>query len=93
MKNLYYCKKRLKKYKNDEKIYEFDKKLRILFLDFLEVVELNFRKNFFISLQNNDINIFDRKYYKEKYIKKIEKFSKNKKEYFENKKINYLKND
>ncbi len=84
---MYYHKNRLKKYFWNEKYYEFDKKLRILFLDFLEVVELNFRKNFIDFLENNEIDIFKENLYRPKYKEKQELFFEEKIKSFENKRI------
>ncbi len=84
---MYYHKNRLKKYFWNEKYYEFDKKLRILFLDFLEVVELNFRKNFIDFLENNEIDIFKENLYRPKYKEKQKIFFEEKIKNFENKRI------
>jgi len=64
---MYFNKKRLKHYKNEEK-YDFDRQLRLLNIEFLEKLELHFKKSILEFLEKYNYSIFDDFLYFEKYL-------------------------
>jgi len=76
----YFDNNRLNKYKNNLQKHEFDRELRILNLELLEKIELNFKKYLIIFFEENWWFKND-KLYILKYLETVLKFIKDKEEY------------
>ncbi len=80
---VYFDNSRLRKYQNNIQKYEFDRELRLLNLEILEKIELNFKKHL-VTFFDKNWWIKNKKLYLSKYFEVISEFIENKEENFKN---------